>query len=190
MERRGTVIGKIYCFLDKLVFVFRSDRRGVNGRREMMIRLFLLMVRVLTPFYWTERGEFRGRKVIYRLVLAVFFPLSYPTCPSLSASLTPTPLLPYRSPPISVRSVSLKLQKRLAASVLKCRQHITWINPNEIPISNSRRDVAYINRYGLIINIPIVVHSRYRVLMRNEVKKNGHHTSNSSAQIGFSWLTL
>uniref|UniRef100_A0A7S1DBM0 Ribosomal protein L19 n=1 Tax=Cyclophora tenuis TaxID=216820 RepID=A0A7S1DBM0_CYCTE len=75
--------------------------------------------------------------------------------------------------------VSLRLQKRLAASVLKCGQNKIWLDPNEIneiSLANSRRNVAKLHRDGLIIKKPTVVHSRARVSLRNEAKRKGRHT--------------
>jgi len=75
--------------------------------------------------------------------------------------------------------VSLKLQKRLAASVLKCGQRKIWLDPNEISeisLANSRRNIARYHRDGLIIKKPTVVHSRARVALRNEAKRKGRHT--------------
>ena len=78
-----------------------------------------------------------------------------------------------------MNAVSLKLQKRLAASVLKCGQRKIWLDPNEIneiSLANSRRNVARLHRDGLIIKKPTVVHSRARVHLRNEAKRKGRHT--------------
>ena len=75
--------------------------------------------------------------------------------------------------------VSLRLQKRLAASVLKCGERKIWLDPNEvneISLANSRRNVARLHRDGLIIKKPAVVHSRARVALRNEAKRKGRHT--------------
>jgi len=75
--------------------------------------------------------------------------------------------------------VSLKLQKRLAASVLGCGQKKVWLDPNEIneiSLANSRRNIARLKRDGLIIKKPSVVHSRARVNLRNESKRKGRHT--------------
>mmetsp|Transcript_46574 Transcript_46574/g.64732 ORF Transcript_46574/g.64732 Transcript_46574/m.64732 type:complete len:193 (+) Transcript_46574:65-643(+) len=75
--------------------------------------------------------------------------------------------------------VSLKLQKRLAASVLKCGKRKIWLDPNEIneiALANSRRNIARLHRDGLIIKKPTVVHSRARVSLRNEAKRKGRHT--------------
>ena len=60
-------------------------------------------------------------------------------------------------------AVSLKLQKRLAASVLKCGERKIWLDLNEIreiALANSRRNIARLQRDGLIIKKPTVVHSR------------------------------
>lgn len=76
-------------------------------------------------------------------------------------------------------TVSLKLQKRLAASVLKCGQNKIWLDPNEvneISLANSRRNIARLKRDGLIFKKPTVVHSRARVTLRNEAKRKGRHT--------------
>jgi hypothetical protein len=79
--------------------------------------------------------------------------------------------------------VSLKLQKRLAASVLKCGRRKIWLDPNEIneiALANSRRNIARLHRDGLIIKKPTVVHSRARVTLRNEAKRKGRHTGKFS----------
>mmetsp|Transcript_48217 Transcript_48217/g.58376 ORF Transcript_48217/g.58376 Transcript_48217/m.58376 type:complete len:187 (+) Transcript_48217:135-695(+) len=75
--------------------------------------------------------------------------------------------------------VSLRLQKRLAASVLKCGERKIWLDPNEvneISLANSRRNIARLHRDGLIIKKPTVVHSRARVNAYNEAKRKGRHT--------------
>jgi Ribosomal protein L19e len=76
-------------------------------------------------------------------------------------------------------TVNLRLQKRLAASVLKCGKRKIWLDPNEINeigLANSRRNIARLKRDGLIIKKPAVVHSRARVTLRNEAKRKGRHT--------------
>jgi len=75
--------------------------------------------------------------------------------------------------------VSLKLQKRLAASVLKCGKRKIWLDPNEIneiSLANSRRNIARLEKDGLIMKKPTVVHSRSRVRERNKAKAKGRHT--------------
>ena len=77
------------------------------------------------------------------------------------------------------QTVSLKLQKRLAASVLKCGKRKIWLDPNEIneiSLANSRRNIARLEKDGLIMKKPTVVHSRSRVRERNAAKAKGRHT--------------
>jgi hypothetical protein len=79
--------------------------------------------------------------------------------------------------------VSLKLQKRLAASVLKCGKRKIWLDPNEvneISLANSRRNVARLQKDGLIMKKPAVVHSRNRVNTRMEAVRKGRHTGEFS----------
>ena len=82
--------------------------------------------------------------------------------------------------------VSLKLQKRLAASVLKCGKRKIWLDPNEvneIALANSRRNIQKLHRDGLIIKKPTIVHSRARVQTRNEAKRKGRHTGKFQLKI-------
>ena len=75
--------------------------------------------------------------------------------------------------------VSLKLQKRLAASVLKCGKRKVWLDPNDISTifqANSRQNIRKLVNDGLVIKKPEKVHSRARVLLRNEAKRKGRHT--------------
>ena len=86
---------------------------------------------------------------------------------------------------ITITSVSLKLQKRLAADVLKCGKRKIWMDPNEvneIALANSRRNVLKLKRDGLIMKKPSVVHSRARVQLRNEAKRKGRHTGTLSIE--------
>ena len=78
-----------------------------------------------------------------------------------------------------VLPVSLKLQKRLAADVLKCGKRKIWMDPNEIneiALANSRRNIHKLFSDGFIEKKPVVVHSRARVTLRNEAKRKGRHT--------------
>ena len=75
--------------------------------------------------------------------------------------------------------VSLKLQKRLAASVLKCGKNKVWMDPNEtneISMANSRQNIRKLVKDGFVIRKPVVVHSRSRVMRRLEAKRKGRHT--------------
>ena len=62
--------------------------------------------------------------------------------------------------------VSLRLQKRLAASVLGVGKRKVWLDPNEtaeIGMANSRQNVRKLIKDGFIIRKPPTVHSRARV---------------------------
>jgi len=75
--------------------------------------------------------------------------------------------------------VSLKLQKRLAASVLKCGKRKVWLDPNEvneIHNANSRQNFRKLIADGYVIRKPVAIHSRARVNKRNEAKSKGRHT--------------
>merc|ERR1712188_238856 len=77
------------------------------------------------------------------------------------------------------RMVSLKLQKRLAASVLKCGQRKIWLDPNEvneISMANSRLNIRKLAKDGLVIKKPCKVHSRYSVRKHLAAKRKGRHT--------------
>merc|ERR1712007_388630 len=75
--------------------------------------------------------------------------------------------------------VSLKLQKRLAASVLKCGKRKIWLDPNEvneISMANSRLNIRKLAKDGLVIKKPVKVHSRYSVRKKLAAKRKGRHT--------------
>merc|ERR1712025_1228084 len=75
--------------------------------------------------------------------------------------------------------VSLKLQKRLAASVLKCGQRKIWLDPNEvneISLANSRLNIRELAKDGLVIKKPTKVHSRYSQRKHLAAKRKGRHT--------------
>merc|ERR1712137_840933 len=75
--------------------------------------------------------------------------------------------------------MSMKLQKRLAASVKKCGKGRIWLDPNEsneIKMANSRFNVRKLIKDGLIIRKPQVIHSRDRVRKNLAAKRKGRHT--------------
>merc|ERR1712006_12191 len=75
--------------------------------------------------------------------------------------------------------VSLKLQKRLASSVLKCGKRKIWLDPNEvneISMANSRQNIRKLVKDGFVIRKPQKIHSRSRVNRRLAAKKLGRHT--------------
>jgi len=75
--------------------------------------------------------------------------------------------------------VLLRLQKRLAAAVMKCGQRKVWLDPNEsneISNANSRQNVKKLIKNGLIIKKAAIVHSRSRANRRKEERQKGRHT--------------
>ncbi|GAV05891.1 hypothetical protein RvY_15951 [Ramazzottius varieornatus] len=75
-------------------------------------------------------------------------------------------------------SSTLRLQKRLAASVLRCGKNKVWLDPNEITEitnSNSRQNIRRLVKDGLIIKKPVAVHSRARVRKNAEARRKGRH---------------
>jgi large subunit ribosomal protein L19e len=75
--------------------------------------------------------------------------------------------------------VTLKLQKRLAASVLKCGKRKIWLDPNEvneISMANSRQNIRKLVKDGFVIKKPTVIHSRARFQKRLAAKRLGRHT--------------
>jgi len=74
--------------------------------------------------------------------------------------------------------VTLKLQKRLAASVLKCGKRKVWLDPNEvneIHNANSRQNFRKLIKDGYVIKKPNAIHSRARVNKRLAAKRKGRH---------------
>merc|ERR1719163_1249047 len=74
--------------------------------------------------------------------------------------------------------VSLRLQKRLAASVLKCGKRKIWLDPNEvneISMANSRQNIRKLVKDGFVIKKPTVIHSRSRALRYLAAKRKGRH---------------
>ncbi|KAE8786325.1 60S ribosomal protein L19-2 [Hordeum vulgare] len=87
--------------------------------------------------------------------------------------------------------VSLKLQKRLASSVLKCGKGKVWLDPNEvneISMANSRenpipfpylvlcQNIRKLVKDGFIIKKPQKIHSRSRARRAHEAKQKGRHS--------------
>lgn len=74
---------------------------------------------------------------------------------------------------------NLRLQRRLAAAVMKAGKRKVWLDPNEaseIANANSRQAVRKLIKDGLIIKKPQEVHSRSRVRRLAEAKRKGRHT--------------
>jgi len=73
----------------------------------------------------------------------------------------------------------LLLQKRLAASVLKCGRRKIWLDPNEvneISMANSRQNIRKLVKDGFVLAKPQKVHSRARTNAYAEAKRKGRHT--------------
>merc|ERR1712138_389591 len=86
---------------------------------------------------------------------------------------------------VLVRMVSLKLQKRLAASVLKCGKRKIWLDPNEvneISMANSRLNIRKLAKDGLVIKKPTKIHSRYSVRKKLAAKRKGRHCGTGKRQ--------
>lgn len=74
---------------------------------------------------------------------------------------------------------NLRLQKRLAASVLKCGRKRVWIDPNEtaeVALANSRKNIRKLYKDGLIMKRQVHMHSRSRVQAFHEAKRKGRHS--------------
>merc|ERR1712017_10228 len=79
----------------------------------------------------------------------------------------------------TVAMVSLKLQKRLAAEVLKCGKRKVWLDPNEvneISMANSRQNIRKLVKDGFVIKKPENIHSRSRARLAAAAKAKGRHT--------------
>ncbi|KAJ9444117.1 60S ribosomal protein L19-2 [Diplonema papillatum] len=75
--------------------------------------------------------------------------------------------------------VSLKVQARLAAKVMKCGRGRVWMDPNETPDianANSRRQVEKLIKDGLIIRREKNSTSRFRWRRTLVAKRKGRHT--------------
>jgi len=70
----------------------------------------------------------------------------------------------------------LRLQKRLAATVLKCGKRRVWIDPNEtneVALANSRKNIRKLFKDGLIMKRQVHMHSRSRCKRMHEAKRKG-----------------
>jgi large subunit ribosomal protein L19e len=70
------------------------------------------------------------------------------------------------------------LQKRLAASVLKCGRKRVYIDPNEtqeVALANSRKNIRKLVKDKLIMRRQVQMHSRSRCKAYAEAKRKGRH---------------
>merc|ERR1712084_120766 len=74
--------------------------------------------------------------------------------------------------------VSLKVQKRLSASVLKCGKGRVWLDPNEateIGLAKSRRSIKKFIKDGYIVKKYVQTHSRAKARAWQAAKRLGRH---------------
>jgi len=72
----------------------------------------------------------------------------------------------------------LKMQRRVAADLLKCGENRVWIDPEKIDDVSSaitREDVRRLIHEGVIRKKPERKQSRYRAKVRAEARKKGRH---------------
>ena len=75
--------------------------------------------------------------------------------------------------------VNLRLQRRLASSILGIGNKRVWMDPNEvneIALANSRKAVQKLIKDSFIIKKKINMHSRQRARLRKEERRLGRHT--------------
>jgi large subunit ribosomal protein L19e len=73
---------------------------------------------------------------------------------------------------------TMRLQKRLAASVLKCGKKRVWIDPNEtseVALANSRKNIRKLAKDGLIMRRQVQIHSRSRAKAHQAAVRKGRH---------------
>lgn len=75
--------------------------------------------------------------------------------------------------------VNLRLQRRLASSILGVGLKRVWVDPNEVnevALANSRKAVQKLIKDSFIIKKKIQMHSRQRARLRQEERRVGRHT--------------
>ena len=78
----------------------------------------------------------------------------------------------------SLKMSCLKLQKRLAASVLKCGNNRVWLDDSEIStiaMANSRQQIRNLINDGIIVRRPVRMHSNARHRARLLAERKGRH---------------
>ncbi|NXR24426.1 RL19 protein, partial [Cinclus mexicanus] len=86
----------------------------------------------------------------------------------------------------------LRLQKRLASSVLRCGKKKVWLDPNEtneIANANSRQQIRKLIKDGLIIRKPVTVHSRARCRKNTLARRKGRHMGIGECCLPQQWGT-
>ncbi|MBO8174809.1 MAG: 50S ribosomal protein L19e [Thermococcus sp.] len=72
----------------------------------------------------------------------------------------------------------MKMQRRIAAEILKCGENRIWIDPERIEDVKSaitREDIKRLIKEGVIKKKPIKGQSTYRAKIRHEQRKKGRH---------------
>ncbi|CAK6432806.1 unnamed protein product [Pipistrellus nathusii] len=72
----------------------------------------------------------------------------------------------------------LRLQKRLASSLLRCGKRKVWLDPNEtneIANVNSRQQIRKLIKDALTIRKPVTVHSRAQCRKNTLARRKGRH---------------
>ena len=75
--------------------------------------------------------------------------------------------------------VTLRLQRRLASSVLKCGKNKVWMDnkeTSEIALATTRGHIKKLVKDGIILRRAVTVHSRFRTRQRLEEKRKGRHS--------------
>ena len=81
--------------------------------------------------------------------------------------------------------MDLKLQRRLAAEVLKCGVHRVWLDPDnleEIKKATTRSDIRNLIKHGLIKARKIKGNSRGRIRKKLMQKKKGRRKTRRSSK--------
>lgn len=74
---------------------------------------------------------------------------------------------------------NLRMQKRLAAAVMRCGKRKVWMDPNEtLELANatSRQNIRRLAKDGLIIRKPVCIHSNARVRWDKIARAKGRHS--------------
>lgn len=74
---------------------------------------------------------------------------------------------------------NLKLQRRLAASILKVGSKRVWIDPNEVnevALANSRKTVRKLIKDNFVFKKKVEMHSRQRARLTKDERRIGRHS--------------
>ncbi|ADT83088.1 50S ribosomal protein L19e [Thermococcus sp. SY098] len=74
--------------------------------------------------------------------------------------------------------IIMRMQRRIAAEILKCGENRIWIDPERIEDVKSaitREDIKRLIKEGVIKKKPVKGQSTYRAKIRHEQRKKGRH---------------